>query len=206
MPVPSRAGKSTRDIPYTFPAGHETMSSGMRQPLPRAFHCASAVGSKVFVWGGDPDCYKSPSYWEKWSRVVEEFDLPSGRWEQQITTGPPPPGIAFAACASVDDYLFVYGGQGAFSAVPHNSLHKLNTRLLQWVKLTPGNTSEAPVATRSCGMTAIGDVLAVLGGIGRRSIPLQPGVLFTNGENGRRWTNGFHLYHVEEGMCACVIN
>ena len=154
------------------------------------------------MWGGRTSRLWN---WEEVAPFVEVFDVHSRHWEQWKTTGPPPTGLESAACASVEEHLFVYGGDihRDEPAEGGGKLHRLNTRTLQWVVMSPHNlAAECPMAMSGCSMTAIGEQLALLGGIGRsKNSPVQPGSSFIDDDEGDcRWTNEFHLYNLREGM------
>ena len=156
------------------------------------------------VWGGRTSRVSNR---REVAPVVEVFDVHSKHWEQWNTTGPPPTGVQSAACASVGEYLFVYGGDTNHDepvAVMESGgkLHRLNSRTLQWAGMSPQNpAAECPMAKSGCSMAAVGDQLALLGGVGSsENSPVQPGSSFIDNDNGCRWTNEFHLYNLREGM------
>ena len=138
--------------------------------------------------------------------VVESFDPFLERWEQQPTTGAPPPGLYHGACTSTLDSLYTYGG---FDGSSHQScFHCLNSDAMEWRELGEGTPQDGPMRKVGCRMVPINeDILALIGGYGFPRGTIQPGSSFIESErlsDGRGWTNECHLFDVRQGKCVCV--
>ena len=138
----------------------------------------------------------------KLGSVVETFNPTfSERWEQQPTTGAPPPGLCSAACSSLMDLLYSFGGWDGRKN--HNSLHCLSTSVREWRELGESNPQDGPMEKHGCQMVTFNnDALALFGGYGIPRGTSQPGSSFIMNEefsDGSGWTNELHLFNVNEG-------
>ena len=153
------------------------------------------------MWGGLTEDFSESSR-RKLESVVEMYDPYLEAWQQEATTGVPPPGLYAGGCTSVHESLLWYGGQGGESHF--GSLHQLNTITLKWEELHQKCTSEGPMAKCGCGLALFqGSKLGVFGGHGIPTGPTQPGSTFirhTGFSDGRGWTNELHLYDLQEGI------
>ena len=85
-------------------------------PNPRCRHKTCVVGDNLYMWAGlcgllkedDPSVHDSRQK-RKIASFVDIFDLKSGNWKQEPTSGTPPLGIGGYACAAVDDELHYFG-------------------------------------------------------------------------------------------------
>ena len=176
-----------------------------RAPSPRCHHFSASCGGKVVVWGGMiKDFMKNR---ERLGSVIETFDPFLERWEQQPTTGAPPPGLYSGACASILDSLYTYGGLDGSSY--QSGLHCLCTSAMEWRKLEERFPQDGPMRKIGCHMVQFNDTLVLFGGYGFPRAAIQPGSSFIKIKafsDGRGWTNEFHLFDVKKGMymCECV--
>ena len=143
----------------------------------------------------------SESSRRKLASVVEIYDPYLEAWQQEATTGVPPPGLFGGGCASVHESLLWYGGtDGTFR---FGTLHQLNTVSLNWEELHQ-STLQGPMAKSGCGLVSFeGNTSALYGGFGIPTGPNQPGSTFTKYagfSDGSGWTNEFHLFDLQEGM------
>ena len=170
------------------------------QPASRFWHCAAPVGDRLYLWGGRTENFSTSSR-RKLASVVEIYDPYLEAWQQEATTGVPPPGIYGGGCTSVHESLFWYGGFDGQSLC--GTLHQLNTVTLNWEELRQ-STPQGPVAKQGCGLASFqGGKVGLFGGFGIPTGPTQPGSTFTRRtgfSDGRGWTNEFHLFDLREGM------
>ena len=143
---------------------------------------------------------------ERLSSVIEIFDPFLERWEQQPTTGAPPPGLYNGAGASILDSLYTYGGLDGSS--PQNGLHCLNTSAMEWRKLEERIPQDGPMWKTGCRMVQFNNgILVLFGGYGFRRAAIQPGSSFIESLLvGHGWTNECHLFDVKQGMCICSVH
>ena len=102
---------------------------------------------------------------------------------------------------SLGNYLFVYGGycEDAGSSVS-GVLSCLDTKTLTWSQLCPAGTAGGPMGRAACGKVHFHhDKLAVIGGYGFPTGPIQPGSRDTRVTNGRGWTNEIHVFDLSQG-------
>ena len=176
-----------------------TGSSPKYEPLPRFHHIYSRVGSKVVVQGGRTKDFSEKSR-QRLSSVVEIFDPYSESWEQRPVTGDAPTHRTYeAACASLHDDLFSFGGYDGSQYF--NTLRRLDTEKLCWSQVSPQNANGAPMPKTGCGIIALGSGLGVFGGFGVPRGPTEPQsfIQHTGDTDGNGWTNKFHIYNLSQG-------
>ena len=170
------------------------------EPCPRYLHGAAPIGDRLYMWGGLTDGSSEGSRREVAS-VVEIYDPYLETWQQEATTGVPPPGLYAGGCTSIHESLLWYGGFDGKSDL--GALHQLNTVSLNWEELHQ-STPQGPMAKSGCGLVSFqGNKAALYGGYGIPTGPTQPGSTFTKytgNSNGSRWTNEFHLFDLQAGM------
>ena len=168
------------------------------EPSPRFVHYAVPVRGRVYAWGGRTQDF-SESGQRKLKSVVETFDPYTEVWQQRGTSGSPPPGVYDGAYAAIGDSMYVSCGTDDHKF--HSALHEFDTTTLQWKDRT---VTGGPMRKAGCRMISYeGDKLALFGGYGYPTGPIQPGSKFiksTRYTDGRGWTNEFHLFHTREGM------
>lgn len=181
------------------------------EPSPRFKHmkCATSRG-EIFMWGGQTsECYSDDGRM-KISSVVDHFDPYKEEWSQQLTTeGTPHPGFSDAAFCSFGDNLFMYGGVSdadvtVSSECVSGVLSCLNTKTLNWTTLGCAETeSSRPMKKTGSGLVNFGyDKLAVIGGYGFPTGPVQPGSSFVRNprfDDGRGYTDEFHIMDMSQG-------
>jgi len=171
------------------------------QPSPRYFHHAAPVGGRCFLWGGCVPDFSATSR-KKLALTVEIFDPYLEIWEQQSTSGVPPPGLYYGTSVSLLDQLYSFGGFDGASY--YNTLHMLDPTSFEWKRLRVLNQDDGPMRKAGCGMAPYGqDRLALFGGYGIPTGPTQPGATFTKDTrctDGRGWSNELHIFNVNEGM------
>ena len=175
------------------------------EPSPRYSHISASCCGKVVVWGGMIKDFEKNR--RKLGSVIETFDPFLERWEQQPTTGVPPPGLYLGAYSSMLDSLYAYGGMDG--SCRQSCLHRLNTGAMEWRELGERIPQDGPMRKVGCGMVPVNDdALALFGGFGIPRGTIQPSSSFDQSKNfsdGRGWTNEMHLCDVKEGklMCMC---
>ncbi len=164
------------------------------QPAPRFRHYTVPIGGKVYVWSG------CGAEGVKHQSVVEVFDGIVEEWQQKTTTGVPPPPMHSGGCAAVGTAMYVSSGTDGTSR--YSSLHSLDSVSYVWNGVQPTNPGDGPMEKTGCGMISIDeDKLALIGGYGKPTHPLQPGATFvrnTSVTDGSGWTDEFHLFHTNE--------
>jgi len=170
------------------------MASSVYEPSPRFYHSSVQVEDNAYLWGGlTQDSSRS--------EVINIFDCYSESWKERSTTGIPPPGLQDGCFTLLCDDLYYFGGDDGKRA--HNSLHKLQTRTLEWQGIKQANPAGGPLPKWGCGMVAYQQQLALIGGFCHTPIgPLQSGAEFIKSSRitGRGWTNEFHLFSITEGV------
>jgi len=170
------------------------MASSVYEPSPRVYHSSVQVENNAYLWGGlTQDSSRS--------EVVNIFDCYSESWKERSTTGVPPPGLQGGCFTLLCDDLYYFRGDDGKRA--HNSLHKLQTKTLEWQSIKQANPAGGPLPKMGCGMVAYQQQLALIGGYCHTHIgPLQAGAKFIKSSRitGRGWTNEFHLFSITEGV------
>jgi len=172
------------------------------QPDARYLHTSAQVASTVVVYSGRTED-RSVENMKRLASIVEVFHPHSEHWEAKQCTGQTPaPGLYGAASAVVNDQLYSYGGRDGDGNLLH-SLHQLSAKTYEWRELN----AKGPASKVGAAMVACGDGLALFGGYGIPHRPTQHGSSFikhTDWSDGSRWTNEFHIYHLNEGMHTCT--
>ena len=176
------------------------------EPKPRYYHSAGSCIGQVIVWGGeasDDQSAADPDLW-KLSSVLEQFDPCTELWCQRNTVGTPHLGHVLAVCTSSHDgnNLFFYGGCGSggdLSSSMCGVLSRLDVKTLTWSLLCP-ETDGGPMKKYGFGMVIYhSNKLAVIGGYGYPTGPIQPGATFTvntDYTDGSGWSNEFHVFDI----------
>ena len=160
----------------------------------------------LYLWGGRTVTFETGSEDAsiQLARCIEQYDPYLEVWRQLNTTGTPHPGLYGAACASVADKLYMYGGNSGKRLEGVLSLLSLKT--LTWSQLCQEAIAGSPMRKSSCGMVSLrGDQLAVIGGYGIPTGPTQHGASFirdTNATDGRGWTNEVHIFNINQGIVS----
>ena len=176
-------------------------STKVYEPTPRFSHCAAAVGRKCYLWGGmGRDISESGK--RKFASTIEIFDPYLETWQKHPTTGDPPPGLYDAACTSLLNSLYWFGGWDGWSF--YNSLHRLDTTTLEWTELQHQNEAEGPMRKIWCGMVSFSqDQLAIFGGLGcLTTSPIQSGANFVKDPSDHEmgWSNELHVFDITRSM------
>ena len=187
---------------FSFLIGSRSSNSS---PIPRYAHASAQVGNKAIVYSGRTKEYSKRSR-QRLASVVDVFDSYRELWEEKETKGDTPtPGIVFAACATIGDGFFMFGGWDERNDEVY-SLHRLDTKTYHWTELSPHGAQGRPMAKADAGMVACGENLVLIGGYGKPHGLIQPGSTFTPvaGSCGHGLTNEIHICHVKEGEGYCL--
>ena len=190
---------------YQYPTHlkpQDMASSFLYQPSPRCLHCAAQIGEKSLLWGGRTQDF-STSDRKSLASELNTFDAFTETWNMTVTTGVPPPGLYGGGCTVIDNSLYHFGGRDGYSY--YNSLHCINSITAEWKELSSQNPVNQPIPKYGCGLVTYRDgaSLALFAGYGIPHHPTQPGAKFaqnTNYDDGRGWTNEFHLFNLTNGM------
>ncbi len=170
------------------------------QPSPRFGHYAAPIGGKVVMWGGLTDDFVKTR--SKPIESVEVLDTLVEEWQHNSTSGEAPPPMYQGACAAVGNTIYTCCGFDGTS--PHNSVHVLDSD--QWRTVRPTNPDQGPMPKCACAMIAFSnDKLALVGGYGKPTHPIQPGSTFvrhTSFTDGRGFTNELHFFCTKKSKCT----
>ena len=162
----------------------------------------------LYLWGGRTVAFETGSEDARiqQARCIEQFDPYLEVWRQLNTTGTPHRGLDGAACTSVADQLYMYGGVGKRR---EGVLSLLNLKTLTWSQLCQEATAGGPMRKADCGMVSFhGDQLAVIGGYGFPTGPTQHGASFiksTKVTDGVGWTNEVHVFNINKGIYSVIV-
>ena len=167
------------------------------EPAARFKHASCTVKSGAFVRGGRTPDYESGSKDAriKLANSIELFDPYLEVWRQLNTTGTPHPGLDSAACASVADDVYMYGGSSGVRI--EGVLSYFDMKKLTWSQLCPEATAGAPMRKYGCGLIIVHENIIVIGGYGSPTGPTQLGASFiknTKSTSGGGWTNEIHSF------------
>ena len=179
----------------------------MDEPAARFYHASCSIESGVLVRGGRTLDLESGSKDSriKLAKVIELFDPYLEVWRQLNTTGTPHPGLEVAACASVADYVYMYGGHSGERI--EGVLSYFDMKKLTWSQLCPEATAGAPMRKFGCGLFIVNENIIVIGGYGFPTGPTQLGENFINDtkfSDGGGWTNEVHLFSIGQGSHSYV--
>ena len=181
----------------------------MSLQLYRLFPAFISTQRHLYVWGGRTVTFETGSEDARiqQARCIEQFDPYLEVWRQLNTTGTPHPGLDRAASASVADQLYMYGGDSGMRFEGVLSLLSLKT--LTWSQLCQEATAGGPMRKDSCGIVSFhGDQLAVIGGYGIPTGPIQTGATVIRNQyvtDGGGWTNAIHIFNINQGSCTVII-
>ena len=135
-------------------------------------HSSVVIGDNAFVWGGAckdlPFVHDSPKK-RQFTSTVETFNMLTGKWEKQQTTGSPPNGAIGSSCSKVGDNIYYFGGCCKLFDCFHNNLFVLNTTTNKWREVLCSDNIR-PMRKIHCGLISFSsggkDYLLVIGGTG----------------------------------------
>ena len=168
------------------------------EPQPRYRHFAGALGGECIIFAGRTTDFEKNK--EVLSFTIEIFDQYFEQWRELKTTGIPPKGLYGGGyCASPSGDLYVYGGFDGSSR--RGGLYELSS--LKWRQLSE-ETSSATGPMKKVGSRMVcfnKKKIAVIGGYGPPSAPLQLGATFIKDKcstHGNGWTNEILTFSIDE--------
>ena len=149
------------------------------------------------MWGGRTKDFKKGDV----AATVNIYQPYTESWDEQRLKGRPPPWLYNGACASTGHHLYLYGGyDGSYD---QGSLYQINTKSFVCSEVVISNAALGPMRKLGCGLvTCDDDHLLCIGGNGYPSGLTQPGselIMDTIFNDGSRWTNEHHSFHLKEG-------
>ena len=130
---------------------------------------------------------------------ADVFNFHSELWKTITTQGAQPPGLASAASAGSEHYLYSYGGRTEDKSLS-GCLHRLDTKTSTWSQLAP-HSADSPMKKYLSGMIVYKNWVIVIGGMGKPQGPLQPGSKWIkrNDDSGEGVTNEMHKFDLSKG-------
>ena len=163
------------------------------EPPPTWGHSSAVVDGELYVYGGATE-----HIFRRYEELpIYTFNQFTETWLTRLSAGKIPFGLLYGACTSLDHYIYHYGGSHSGSDGKIwmcDTLHRLDTNLLEWSQLLSG-----PTKKDGSSIISFQDQLAVFGGYG---LPKELGVKFAKDERFRAggWTNELHLFDLKEGI------
>ena len=172
------------------------MAESQYEPDPRIYSYSAAIDGELYVWGG-----------KMATTSVQVYDFCLEVWKEVLTHGSPPPGLGMGASAHSKHYLYIYGGVN-----DGGCLHRLDTKISSWTLLA-AHSADAPMKKYGCAMIVYENSVIIIGGIGIRNGPIQPGSEWVcNDEddnkdpNTKGCTNEMHKYDLREGEIRVLLH
>ena len=159
------------------------------EPEPRVGPSSAVIlGQQLHQWGGKNDIISA-----------DVFNFHSELWRTITTRGAPPLGLASAASAGSEHYLYTYGGMTEDQSLT-GCLHRLDTKTSTWSKLA-AHSANSPMKKYLSGMIVFKNWVIVIGGVGIPYGPLQPGSKWmkNNDNRGDGLTNEMHKFDLSKG-------
>ena len=138
-------------------------------------HTNVVIRDHLYCWGGEqkdlPMVHDSINK-RHFTESVDVLDIPTFKWEKQLTKGAPPAGVRKYACAKIGNSIFYYGGncKPHDSHCFHDNLFELNTQTHNWREIICDNADNRPMKKIACGMMSFKsneqERLLLLGGLG----------------------------------------
>ena len=147
------------------------------------------------MWGGTANS-NGVNRSSQLATTIEVFDHSIETWKQFVAEGSPHPGVYSVACTSSGNQLFAYGGFDGRTR--RGVLSKLDVDTLTWSMLST-ETPSGPMRKWECDIVYFhGGKLALFGGYGLPTNPIQPGSSFIKDSklfsDGTGWSNEFHTF------------
>ena len=163
-----------------------------RQPLPRPWHAAVGIGSKLYVWGG---CSSSSTISTR-TLSLETFDVPSVTWEEpQVLHGSDmPEGLRGMAVTSDGQTSYSFGGRaGSHPYTYYNTLFQVipSQHLCQELQPTSSSNTAPDKTSASC------------------ILQFQDKLVLQGGYTGQSRTNELYVFDLKESECElwyCMVD
>jgi len=145
-------------------------------PLYRDFHTATAIGDKMFIFGGRSDKTANGNNdhhhfnhfpgliagHEYYSDKLVYLDIPSLRWETPVISSPKPKGRRSHSSIAVDGNLLIFGGYNGHKREHMNDLWLLDTSIWTWSQIKPSGIGPDP--RRRQALCQVGSQIFLFGG------------------------------------------
>jgi len=156
-----------------------------REPLPRAWHAAVGIGSKLYVWGG----YTSGSAIR--TKELESFDVLSLTWKDpQVLHGVNiPDGLHAMAVTSDGETGYSFGGAtgSAYPFTFYNDLFQVTPSQHLCHNLQSTSSSESDTAPQKADS---------------RAVQYRDKLVLHGGYTGQKRTNELHIFDLKKSECG----
>ncbi|XP_067009770.1 kelch domain-containing protein 3 isoform X2 [Anabrus simplex] len=132
-------------------------------PSYRDFHSATAVGSRMYIFGGRGDLngpYHSQE--EVYCSDIMYLDTINGRWYRPVTTGAIPIGRRSHSAFVYKGYLFIFGGYNGLCDEHFNDLYRFSPEQNEWQTVQTHGRPPSKRRRQSC--LVVGDRVFLFGG------------------------------------------
>ncbi|XP_054706204.1 kelch domain-containing protein 3-like [Uloborus diversus] len=133
-------------------------------PTGRDFHTASAIGNKMYIFGGRSffDEINPSALNEYYCNKIIRFNTESMLWEAPDVSGDIPCGRRSHSAVVYQDELYIFGGYNAGNNKHLNDLYKFNPETGEWTKLVA--IGEGPCPRRRHCACVVGNQMFLFGG------------------------------------------
>ena len=167
------------------------------EPLPRFGHFSSLVEGKLFIFGGRIEDFHNH---KNELKTINSYNSFNETWSLFHAGGSPPLGIYDGASTTLSKNIYRFGGYNRPDY--QGSLHKWDSSTMSWNQLKE-HDNKGPIKKGACAMISHNEDILLFGGYGTPTGPIQQGSQFTNGTDGRGWTNELHSFNLQEGEGEC---
>lgn len=149
-------------------------------PTFRDFHSATAVGNRMYIFGGRGD-RNGPhhSQMEMYCPDIMYLDTENSKWYRPATLGEIPTGRRSHSAFLHGDYLYIFGGYNSILDLHFNDLHRFCPRRHLWETIKTLGESPAKRRRQSC--LVINNKMYLFGG----TSPVQEYVVSINDHHDR---------------------
>lgn len=132
-------------------------------PTFRDFHSATAIGNRMYVFGGRGD-RNGPhhSQMEMYCSDIMYLDTEINTWHRPVTLGESPTGRRSHSAFLHDDYLYIFGGYNSILDQHFNDLHRFCPKRHLWESIK--TLGESPSKRRRQSCHVIDDKMYLFGG------------------------------------------
>ncbi|XP_054263480.1 kelch domain-containing protein 3 [Macrosteles quadrilineatus] len=132
-------------------------------PSYRDFHSATAIGNRMFVFGGRGDqTAPQHSMMEIYCNSIVYLDVVEKKWCKPATTGDIPVGRRSHSAFVYKDHIYIFGGFNSLKGMHFNDLHRFNPYTMTWQCLQP--LGEPPSKRRRQSCVVSGSRMYLFGG------------------------------------------
>lgn len=132
-------------------------------PSYRDFHSATALGDRMYIFGGRGDLngpYHSQE--EVYCSDIMYLDTKTGRWHRPVTAGDVPIGRRSHSAFVYKGHLFIFGGYNGLYDEHYNDLYTFSAVTNEWQLLKPQGRPPSKRRRQSC--LVVGDKVFLFGG------------------------------------------